>query len=56
MSATDLDLFEELLEENDQDLYAWATGQAQPPGRLADLVARMGRYAGDKFAQQSNVL
>ena len=41
-----LDAFERLLEENDQDLYAWITGQAPTPaahgpmiGRIRDTVA-----------------
>ena len=33
-----LDLFDALLEENDQDLYVWVTGQAAPPERYAGLV------------------
>ncbi len=36
-----LDLYEVLLEENDQDLYAWVTGQAPAPDRLAPLIAEI---------------
>ena len=36
-----LDLYEVLLEENDQDLYAWVTGQAAAPDRLAPLIAEI---------------
>lgn len=36
-----LDLYETLLLENDQDLYLWVSGQAEPPDRFADLVARL---------------
>ncbi len=30
LSDTDLTLFEELLSENDQDLYAWISGREEP--------------------------
>ena len=39
MSAERLDLFEALLEEADQDLYQWVTGQSAAPERLAPLVS-----------------
>lgn len=39
MSEADLDLYDALLEENDQDLYQWVTGQATAPVALAALVA-----------------
>lgn len=39
LSRRRLDAFERLLEENDQDLLAWFTGQAAAPERIdADLV------------------
>lgn len=34
-----LDLYEALLQENDQDLYQWVSGQMPPPPRLSGLVA-----------------
>lgn len=34
-----LDLYDRLLWENDQDLYQWVTGQVAAPGHYADLVA-----------------
>ncbi len=33
-----LDLYEILLDENDQDLYQWVTGQTAAPAALAGLV------------------
>ncbi len=36
-----LDTYEALLAENDQDLYAWVSGQAQPPTDFAALIARL---------------
>jgi len=39
LSATELDLYDELLLENDQDLYQWVSGQVSPPDRFAGLIA-----------------
>lgn len=39
LSDADLDLYDVLLEENDQDLYQWVTGQIAPPERFAPIVA-----------------
>lgn len=36
-----LDLYEDLLQENDQDLYAWVSGQAETPEKFATLIARL---------------
>jgi antitoxin CptB len=41
LDAAELDLYEALLEENDQDLYGWITGRDLPPERLRPLVARI---------------
>ena len=38
MDAAALDLYDALLNENDQDLYQWVTGQAAPPGRYGTLI------------------
>lgn len=38
MSVEQLDLFDALLEENDQDLYQWASGQAQAPVKFLPLI------------------
>ena len=43
--ADALDLYEALLEENDQDLYLWVTGQAAAPDGLAALVAEIAAHA-----------
>jgi antitoxin CptB len=45
MEAARLDLYEVLLEENDQDLYPWISGQTAPPERLAPLLAEIGTFA-----------
>ena len=41
LDAGELDLYDALLWENDQDLYQWVTGQTTPPERFAPLVARI---------------
>ncbi|MDK3073159.1 succinate dehydrogenase assembly factor 2 [Sedimentitalea sp. JM2-8] len=38
MSDSDLDTYDSLLQENDQDLYQWVTGQDTPPESLAPLI------------------
>ncbi|UMA63878.1 succinate dehydrogenase assembly factor 2 [Roseivivax marinus] len=45
MSDAELDGYEALLEENDQDLYAWVSGQTEPPERHAALI----RQISDEF-------
>ena len=39
LSTEVLDLYDLLLEENDQDLYQWVSGQGEVPGRYARLVS-----------------
>ncbi|MFD1510692.1 succinate dehydrogenase assembly factor 2 [Lacimonas salitolerans] len=39
LSEPDLDLYDALLEENDQDLYQWVSGQVPPPARFDPLIA-----------------
>ncbi|MHA6262721.1 succinate dehydrogenase assembly factor 2 [Arenibacterium sp. CAU 1754] len=39
MSTEQLDRYDALLSENDQDLYQWVTGQVAPPEAHADLIA-----------------
>jgi antitoxin CptB len=41
MSAADLDRYEALLDENDQDLLAWITGAAPMPDRWRPLLSRI---------------
>lgn len=33
-----VDLYEKLLEENDQDLYRWASGRDTPPPEFSELI------------------
>lgn len=39
MDTAGLDIYDALLNENDQELYQWVTGQVAPPAALADLIA-----------------
>ena len=39
MSDADLDLYDALLHENDQDLYQWVSGQTPPPERFSALIS-----------------
>jgi antitoxin CptB len=41
MDQAALDLYDDLLEENDQDLYQWVSGQVTPPERFATLIASL---------------
>ena len=36
-----LDLYEEMLLENDQDLYLWVSGQAKMPSKFEPLLQRL---------------
>ena len=38
MSELELENFENLLLENDQDLYQWSTGQVDPKKEFVDLI------------------
>ena len=38
MDSTALDLYDLLLDENDQDLYQWVTGQVPTPAPFAELI------------------
>ena len=39
MSEADITLYDALLNENDQDLYSWVTGQTVPPEKFTDMLA-----------------
>ncbi len=46
MSAADLANIDALMGQNDQDLYAWITGQPGAPPRFAALIADIAAFAG----------
>ena len=41
LDAPTLKLYEDLLLENDQDLYQWVSGQADVPDRFAALIGQI---------------
>ncbi|WP_114965942.1 succinate dehydrogenase assembly factor 2 [Alkalilacustris brevis] len=45
MSPAELDLFETILEENDQDLYLWVTGKGTPPAEISGLLEAIAAHA-----------
>lgn len=45
LSPEELDLYDTLLAENDQDLMAWILGQSAPPQALVGLLARITAFA-----------
>ena len=46
MDDAGLLLYDAMLSENDQDLYQWVTGQAQPPARFSALIRDIATHAG----------
>jgi len=45
LSEARLQVYDQLLEENDQDLLPWVLGQVVPPAPLAELIAEIGVFA-----------
>ncbi len=43
LDTASLDAYEAMLNENDQDLYAWVSGQGTPPVGFAPLIERLRR-------------
>ncbi|MDA8746740.1 succinate dehydrogenase assembly factor 2 [Litoreibacter sp.] len=41
LSDDDLRLYDEMLSENDHDMYAWASGQVEAPAQFAGLMAHV---------------
>ncbi|PRX37793.1 antitoxin CptB [Meinhardsimonia xiamenensis] len=48
MSTDELDLYEALLDEADQDLAGWAMGREAPPARFAGLMAQIMAHSGPR--------
>jgi len=46
LAPAELDLYERLLEENDQELYLWVTGARPAPEPYAGLVGTIAGHAG----------
>ena len=45
MGAEQLDLYDRLLEENDQDLYPWVSGTQPCPGEYLELLTEIAAFA-----------
>jgi antitoxin CptB len=45
MDAAGLALYDQLLDENDHDLYAWINGQVAPPADFAGLIGQIAAMA-----------
>jgi len=50
MPPARLDLYDALLNENDQDLLPWVLGQHPAPAELADLIAEIAAFARARLA------
>ena len=44
MSELELENFENLLLENDQDLYQWSTGQVEPKKEFVELIQNIKNF------------
>lgn len=51
LGAEELEVYEVLLAENDQDLMAWILGQAPAPEAIAGLLARIAGFAADRLSR-----
>ena len=43
MDEATITLYDTLLDENDQDLYQWVTGQVAPPARFVAMIDQISR-------------
>ena len=50
MDVGRLDLYDQLLDENDQDLLPWVLGQVPAPAALSGLIAEIGVFARARLA------
>lgn len=52
MNTAELDAFEQILSANDQEIYAWVTGNAAPPPDVdVGMIARMRAFDAVRKAQ-----
>ncbi len=51
MDGPALQLFDRLLDQNDQDLLPWVLGQKPPPDDLAALLDHVARHARERLAR-----
>ncbi|MCU0828642.1 MAG: succinate dehydrogenase assembly factor 2 [Tabrizicola sp.] len=50
LSEAELDLYDALLAENDQDLMAWILGQSAPPERFSPLLQQIAQAARSRLS------
>lgn len=53
LPEAELDLYDALLAENDQDLLPWVLGQTEPPERFAALLTEIGTFARARLQPKS---
>ena len=53
LSGPELDVYDAILAENDQDLMAWILGQSAPPMAISGLLARIADHARQRLQRQS---
>jgi antitoxin CptB len=51
LGPRELDLYDRLLQENDQDLMAWITGTAVPPGWIVPLLEQVRSFAASRLGR-----
>jgi antitoxin CptB len=51
MDGAALDLYDALLEENDQDLLAMILGQQATPAKYGDILAQIGQFTRQRLAK-----
>ena len=49
MAPAEIEAFEALLAEQDQDLMRWVFGEVTPPPEHADLIATLTRFAAARY-------
>jgi antitoxin CptB len=53
LALAELEVYEALLDENDQDLMAWILGQDTAPAQIAPLLARIADFAKTRLMQRN---
>lgn len=46
LPSADLEAYEQVLSENDQDLYRWVSGQEPPPAQHGEIIAGIRAFHG----------
>lgn len=51
LGSAALDVYDLLLEENDQDLYLWVSGALPCPAQYTDILSEIGAFARDRHSR-----